>query len=157
MAAAGCPVSGVGPDVAGVGLIFSLDFDSLHGRCALCRCSLIECATVLRSFWVCGCLGCVPAKAAALDVGIAEAPFALILVLRMPGGAYRRRLPHSLLVPRRLSSLAWIVNVLGGYVPAKATALLRRLSSLAWIVNVHGIGRGWRRRSHSTRRQPNEL
>ena len=126
MAAAGCPVSGVGPDVAGVGLIFSLDFDSLHGRCALCRCSLIEmsrhvirsgvnhfrwsilasygfalwfCALsgsadagvayrrrlshsllvllrrLSRSFWFCGCRGCVPAKATALVVGIAEAPF----------------------------------------------------------------------------------
>ena len=30
---------------------------------------------VLRSFWVCGCRGCVPAKATALVVGIAEAPF----------------------------------------------------------------------------------
>jgi hypothetical protein len=29
--------------------------------------------------------GCVPAKATALVVGIAEAPFALFLVLRMPG------------------------------------------------------------------------
>ena len=33
------------------------------------------CAMVLRSFWVCGCRGCVPAKATALVVGIAEAPF----------------------------------------------------------------------------------